>query len=170
MKKSILMITLCAIVAFSTTSCKEEEKTGSEILSGAKNGWKLTLAVSTPAYEMSNGTEVSDLIAGFLEDCERDDIMYFQSTNAQIVNPGKDKKTTNADYDCVEMTEKSLGNWALTEDEKSFSSFYLPYFPGDKFSIAETEIVTLNETTLTVKVAVRDGVNDVNFALTYTKQ
>ena len=162
------MIALCVILAVCATSCKVEDKTGSEILSGAKNGWKLTVAVSTPAYLMSDGTEVLDLITGFLEDCELDDIMYFQTTNALVINPGKDKKTTNEDYDCVEMTEKSLGNWALTEDEKSFSSFYLPYFPGDK--LTENEIVTLNETTLTVNVVIRDGVNNVTFALTYAKQ
>ena len=167
MKKSILMITLGAIIAFSTISCKED-LTGSEILSGAKNGWKLTVAVSDPAYLMSDSSLVSDLITGYLEDCERDDIMYFQTTNAQVVNPGKDKKTTDINYDCVEMTEKSLGNWSLSEDEKTFTKFYLPYFPDENLSV--NEVVTLNETTLTVKVPIKDDANDVTFTLTYTKQ
>lgn len=171
MKKSILMIAVSALLVFSTISCNKDEKTGYDYLTEPKNGWKLTVAVSNPAYEMQDGTLVSDLITGFLESCERDDIMYFKTTEAQIIDPGKDKQTTNENYECVERSEKSLGNWKLSNDEGSFTSFYLPYFPGDNLGSANAaKIVTLNENTLTVNASIKDGTNNVIFTLTYTKQ
>lgn len=171
MKKSILMIAVSALLVFCTTSCKDDEKTGYDYLTEPKNGWKLTVAVSNPAYEKADGTMVSDLLTGFLESCEHDDIMYFKTTDAQIVDPGKDKQTTNDNFDCVERSEKSLGNWQLSSDEKSFTSFYLPYFPGDNLGKeGVAKIVTLNENTLTVNAGINDGDNDVTFTLTYTKQ
>jgi hypothetical protein len=175
MKKSFLMIAVCAMFAVSVTSCKkDEDKTGSDYLIEAKNGWKLTSAISTPAYVSNSGTKITDLIkGGFLQDCEVDDIMYFKENGSQLINPGKDKKTTNPedpDFNCAEMGEKSLGNWKLADDDKSFTSFFIPYFEENYGKLGLTQVVTLDENNLTVNVKINDGKNNVTFTLIYAKQ
>lgn len=164
------MIAVSAILVVCATSCKPDE-TGADFLINAKNGWKLTSATSVPAYEKMDGTKVSNLITqGFMEDCEVDDIMYFKDTDAQTIDPGKDKQTTNDAWDCVERGEKSLGNWGINSEETAFTSFYLPYFPGDNYGAkGSTEIVTLDKDNLTVNVKIKDGTNDVVFTLIYAK-
>ena len=168
------MITLCAIVAFSTTSCKEEtEKTGYDYLTEAKNGWKLTSATSDPAYDLEIGAPVTNLLQGFVKSCELDDILYFNTSKALMLNPGKDKKTVvdlgEDNWDCGDATERSLGNWNLSTDEKSFTSFYLPYFDEKLTNIT---IIELSEKTLVVSVPFYDEVveKSYTFTLTYTKQ
>ena len=170
MKKSFLMIAVSAMLVLSVTSC-QEDKTGEDYLIDAKNGWELKNATSVPAYVKLDGTEVSNLMNGFMESCEVDDIMYFKNTDAQTIDPGKDKQTTNDDFDCVERGEKSLGNWSIANDEKSFTSFYLPYFPGDNYGHnGLTEILSLDKDNLIVNVRINDGANNVIFTLTYARK
>lgn len=128
-------------------------------------GWRLTKATFSPAYEMLSGELIVDLFNGFLESCEIDDILYFKTNNAQILNPGADNKSTNIDLDCVQMPEKTLGNWQLSKDEKSFTSFYLPYFPEDKFT---PTIITLTRNRLSISLPIKDEANDVTLTLDYS--
>ena len=167
------MIATCALIAMSVTSCKEDPKTGAECLTGAKNGWKLTTAVADPAYPLEVGAPVTNLLQGFVKDCELDDILYFQTTKVLMLNPGKDKKTVvdlgeESGFGCGTATEISLGNWELNGDEKSFSSFYLPYFDE---KMTNNTIIELTETTLIVSVTFKDtDSKNYTFTLTYTKQ
>lgn len=175
MKKNILILAICAFVAFGFTSCKEE-KTDYEIaienLTTTK-GWTLKTATCDPAYELSVDASITDLFLGYIKDCELDDYLYFNSNNSQLLNPGKDGKTTNAEYLCADATEVALGNWDLSEDMKTLK-FYLPYYRG---ALLEATVLTLSETTLTlnVKIAEDDGVDpskvirNYTFNLSYTR-
>ena len=172
MKKSFLMVAACAALVFGVTSCNPD-KTGEEYLIDGKKGWLLTSAISTPAYETTEGDKVSNLLTGFLMDCERDDLMHFNENGSQVINPGKDKRTTDPaddNFECKEMGEKSLGNWALANDEKSFTSFFLPYFDSNLGQKGAVEVVAIEEKTLTINVKIVDDVNNVTFTLIYAKQ
>jgi hypothetical protein len=172
MKKSFLMIAVCAMFAVSVTSCKkDEEKTGYDYLVEAKHGWKLTTATSNPAYKLEAGASITNLFQGFIKDCEVDDIMYFNTDKSQKLNPGKDKQTnvlTDGKWACNDASETTLGTWALAEGEKSFTSFHLPYFDEN---MAVNTIISLDENTLIVSIPVQDDEgNNVVMTLTYTKQ
>lgn len=175
MKKNILILAICAFVAFGFTSCKEE-KTDYEIaienLTTTK-GWTLKTATCDPAYELAIGAPITDLFLGFLESCEKDDIIYFNENKSQLLNPGKDGQTT-IDYVCADATEVALGNWDLSEDMKTLK-FYLPYYRG---ALLEATVLTLSETTLTLNVKIKEDdevvdpskvIRNYTFNLSYTR-
>ncbi len=173
MKKSILMIAVSTLLVVCITSCKkDDEKTGYDYLTEAKNGWKLTTATSDPAYQLEVGAPVTDLFQGFIRDCEKDDIMYFNTDKSQKLNPGKDKKSVvdlgeEEGYGCGDASEITLGTWELNAEETAFTRFYLPYYDEN---MTNNTIITLDENTLIVSVPIKDDVNNVTLTLTYTKQ
>jgi hypothetical protein len=171
MKKNFLMVAVCAALVLSVSSCQPDEKTGAELLKeGSKKGWVLKSAVSTPAYTMLDGTKVTNLLKDYLRDCEVDDVMKFNENGSQVINPGKDKKTTNPEDECLELGERSLGNWSLSNDEKKFTSFFLPYYEQNLGQKGDVEVVTIAEKSFTVSVKINDGFNIVTWTLVYDKQ
>lgn len=97
MKKS-LFIALTLFV-FLLSSCKKDEaKSRSEMLTGAK--WKVS-------SQKLNG------VVEPLEDCSKDDFMIFASGGKCTFNPGANK--------CYSDEVIETGTWSLSSDEKSFT-------------------------------------------------
>ena len=165
MKKNILIVAICALVAFGFMSCNPEP-TKKELLTTDK-GWNLTKATCNPPYQLEAGVDISDLFDGFIRDYEKDDIMFFKPDGAQYLDYGKVKSAT--------QTEKgeTLGKWTLNEEGTELK-FYLPYYD----ELVTGIITVLNETNLTVGVKINedDGPNPTktvrkyDFTLTYTRK
>ena len=165
---------ICAMVAFSFTSCKEE--TTKELLMHSK-GWTLTAATCDPAYQLEIGAPITNLFDGFISSCEKDDIIYFNENGSQVLDYGKDKDTYPCGVEKAEK-EKSLGNWTLVDDKTL--KFYFPAYP----QVLTATILTAEDKTLKLSVpiaeddliskefrGVKDGktVRNYVFTLTYTK-
>lgn len=171
MKKNFFILAICAVVALGFSACTDEP-TATENLTTSK-GWTLTSATCDPAYELSIGAPITNLFQGFILPCEVDDILYFNINGGQLLNPGKDGQTADANYECAAATEVSLGNWTLTNEDKTLK-FFLPYYKG---FLLEATILTLNETTLTISVPIseNDGedpaktIRNYTFTLSYTR-
>ncbi len=172
MKRNILIIALCAIVAVGVTSC-DKEKTKTELLT--EKGWKLTKATSNPPYELAADVAITDLFDGFIYEWEKDDILRFKEDGGQYLDPGKNLEEGQT------SGEKLLGKWGLNEAGTELT-FYLPFYfdfaPDAKNNTVIGTITVLNETTLTmgVKISEDDEVTttktkrNYDFVLTYTKQ
>ena len=175
------MLAIFAALAFMSSGCNPEpepDPTRAELLT-QPNGWQLTAGTSDPAYQLELGVPITNLFDGFVAECELDDILYFNQNGSEILSFGKDEKT----YPCEEeqtIKEKSLGNWALTEEDTKLKF----YFPAYEEQVTAT-IISLNETTLKLSLAISedDGVEasplyrgirgsktirDYVFTLTYT--
>lgn len=170
MKRNILIYALCALFAFNFTSCKNEEpeeKTDHEIrkeILEAKKGWTLQTATSSPAYNLNDGGTILNLFDGFIYPCEADDVIFFEHSGAQMLDPNKNL--------CDNEEKRSLGNWSLSEDGKILK-YYLPQYDG---YLLEATIVTIDENSFTVQMKVNEeepevskGPGKYTFTMTYKK-
>ncbi|MDR2980043.1 MAG: hypothetical protein LBV02_06365 [Bacteroidales bacterium] len=170
MKRNILIYALCALFALNFTSCKEEKtplEERTEFLTGATKGWALTTATSSPAYLMSSGEYVSDLIgAGYLKDFEKDDLVIYRTTGAVDVNPGS--VTDPEGY----TTEKNIGQWKFLNDQATELSTQIPFFMDDV--VEDVKILELTKNTLKFNYthnAIDNPTKEVyTFTLTYTRK
>ncbi len=162
MKRNILVFALIAIFAVALTSCgKKKEKTNTEKLCIEK-GWVLSAATSSPAYQMSDGSYATNLIAdGYLYDYEVDDIIKFQSNGNQIINGGK-SVPSEGDY---QATDKGVGTWEFNSDESSLS-FQIPFFYDTERETAQ--VLSLTETELRVKFTFNATDNPAKEAYSFT--
>lgn len=89
MKKVFSVLAVAALFVIGFTSCDPTpEKTYADYLTYEK-GWVLTSATSNPAYHMSDGSYVTNLMTeGFLDACELDDIITFNANGTMSINPG----------------------------------------------------------------------------------
>jgi len=168
MKKNILKLTLVAIVAtFIFNSC-QKDPTKTEMLT-TKNGWELTAAESSPAYEMSSGIKITNLFNGYFEEWELDDILIFKETGAVQVDPGK-KLPPEGEEGYTKLTD--IGTWAFLDDETKLK-MKIPFFYDDEYETVD--ILVLDKNTFKFNFRFRDYYdlakdNDYVFTLTYTKK
>ena len=119
MKKSILSVIAIAIVAvFAFTSCKQQTMT--DYLTTEK-GWSLTTAECTNGYVFDDNTTINNLFDGYIYDCEKDDIIKFNTDNYEYMDPGKDV------CEWQPSQESSLGKWAINEEDKVLD-MQIPFF------------------------------------------
>jgi hypothetical protein len=181
MKKNILNVTLIVVFALSllASSCGGNEKTDYEKaidnLTGAKKGWVLSAATSSPAYALSNGSFATDLMKdGFLNECELDEIIKFEANSTQTINPGTNVCSDNFGY----QEEKGGARWTLSEDTKTLN-FQIPFFYNDNNTtfndmVENAELLSCTEKEFRVKYTFDDGASLTkaiySFTLTYTKK
>nr|WKN38276.1 lipocalin family protein [Tunicatimonas sp. TK19036] len=149
--KKILCVIALAAVAFTWTSCTEDDeqptgdKTKTELLTA--HAWKLTALTISPAIDGS--TDVFSL-----EPCYKDNSQSFSSNGAFIQNEGSSI--------CSPYGATENGNWSFSSSESILNTTY------DKNSGWDSSynILTLTETTLKYS-----GVYDISgteHTLTYT--
>ena len=123
MKKSILSVFAIAIVAvFAFTSCKQQTMT--DYLTTEK-GWTLSAAECTNGYVFDDNTTINNLFDGYVYDCEKDDIIKFNTDNYEYLNPGSDV------CEWQPSQESSLGKWAINEEDKVLD-MQIPFFYDDE--------------------------------------
>ena len=177
MKKNILIMAICALVAVGFTSCNQTESTKEEMLT-QKKGWVLTAATSEPPYQMLSGDKYADIFnKGYFADYELDDVYYYDAEGGALrVDAGK--KVPSADE--VGYTGVlTLGVWTLNYPtlKTKVPSFY------DKkdgvWVMDDVKILELTEETLKYeytwnaakkKGAKADGDEIYTFTLTFSKK
>jgi len=173
MKKNILNVAVIAIFGLSllASSCTKTETSTTDNLTGAKNGWVLSKATSSPAYLMSDGiTHVTDLMEeGYLLSCELDDVIKFAENGGLTVNPGKDEQNA-ATGDCAAATEYA-STWSYDEETKQLY-FQIPFFYDKELEMATVLSSTADE--FRVSYTFNDVASPTKeiytFTLTYTKK
>ena len=172
MKKTLFaLMALTLVCAIALSSCKKDpeevvpEPTKEELLTQEK-GWFLVSATSYPKYVPLEGEPNEDLRIVFFYPCELDDINYFK--------PNKDMVRGFGALLCDGEVgqEETLGKWKFISDE--VLQFYLPaYFDENgNYEPLEAKIITLNETTLQLRVPIYEYRNvepTYQFTLKYSK-
>lgn len=171
MKKNIFCVALAVVLAFAVSSCGGEVKTNTDLLTIEK-GWVLSAATSSPAYELSDGSFATDLIAdGYLYDCELDEVITFSANGTQTINPG----ANICGEEIGGYTQEVAGLWSFNEDE-TILNMQIPFFYNDEYTSYDSEseaatILALNENELRVKytfnVVDNPAKEAVSFTLTY---
>ena len=161
MKKVLSLLAVVAVFMLAFTSCQPDEKTYAQYLTQQTKGWVLQSANSSPDYEMSDGTFVTDIYNNYLYDWERDYIIVFNENGSQIVKPGK---TVVPDGEVGFAAETSLGNWRVEENvmigDRAYDLLYmyLPFVFNNEggVDLDACQIVTLNDDILQVKYTMND--------------
>ena len=141
MKFKFLFLTLLAF-AFILNACNDSTttpapavKTKTDLLCMAN--WKITSATINPGIDVGGGTVITDLRAQS-DSCDLDDFVKF--------NPDKTGKDDEGPTKCDPSDPQSTSfTWSFNEDETKIT------YDGDLY-----DIVTLNETTLVLKITL-DG-------------
>lgn len=128
------------------------------------HGWKLSSATSSPAYVMTDGTHISDLMNGYLYDCEKDDIIVFSINGTQKVLPG----TLLCDFeDGGYDQETNLGQWHFDNpNNPTILYMQIPFFYDDM--IEQCRIITLNSNMLKIAYEFDDSGYYYGNPATYT--
>jgi hypothetical protein len=90
------------------------------------NGWVLSEATSVPAYHLSNGTYVSNLLDGYIPEYDRDDIIRFENRNnyiIQVLHPGAWIDNYNG-Y----QQETALGGFEIEDLSDGWVDIQIPFF------------------------------------------
>lgn len=161
MKKVFSVLAIVAVVVLAFTSCKPKEKTYADYLTQQTKGWVLQAATSSPDYEMSDGTYVTDIYNNYLYDWEREYVILFNENGSEIVKPGK---TVCPEGEQGFNKETSLGNWHIEENvtigDRTFDLLYM-YLPfvfnqNGGVDLDACQIVTLDDNILQVKYTMND--------------
>lgn len=166
MKKTLLVLAAAAMIAMGFTSCIDPVKTTADYLVGAKNGWVLSEATSAPAYEMLDGSFVSDLLnGGYLRDFEADDYIIFKEDGTELINPGK---LINAEEG---YQQEVAGQWTMDPNDANFILMQVPFFYDDDFTSFDAvqercEVVSCNDELFRIKCTIND--DDPSAKGTYT--
>lgn len=172
MKKSILrIITVATICLFTFSSCEKEkeeepttatpavvELTKTEMLRTAK-GWRLTEAISTPAYNLNAGGFANDLFNGYLYSCETDDIILFKADGHEYLNPGTQL------CDDQDSQESNLGAYTL-EEENMTLQMQIPFFYDSE--VESVKIVELTKDVLKINYTFTEEAPEAKAPGTYT--
>lgn len=100
MKKLLIIF---ALLAISLISCDKENDMKQKL--AIENGWILQSASAYPAYVLDDGTRINDLMNGLIKECEKDDIIVFNTNGKEFKNCGDslcDGETAN---------DMELGRW-----------------------------------------------------------
>lgn len=171
MKKTLLVLAAAAMIAMGFTSCIDPVKTTADYLVGPKNGWVLSTATSSPAYEMSDGSFVSDLInGGYLADYELDDYIIFKEDGTELINPGKligDGEGYQQEVACT---------WSMDPNDANFILMQVPFFYNDGWTNFDEpqercQVVNCDESNFVIKCTINDdeptAKGTYTFLLTY---
>ncbi|MCQ2277538.1 MAG: hypothetical protein MJZ87_11455 [Bacteroidales bacterium] len=168
MKKTLLVLAVAAMFVFSFSSCGDTQTTA-EILTNNTKGWVLSSATSSPAYVLSSGRAIENLLDGYFYDCEKDDIIIFQDGGIQVINPG-----ANVDPEWGYQIQ-TLGTWSLSADN-TVLNMQLPFFYGPSNMTYDQEqescrIVSVSSKELVLEYAFNDNESpakgEYTFTLTY---
>jgi len=138
------LLPLMAILALA--SCKKDDPSVVDLLKDDK-GWILKALVSDPPIDFF-GTQITDIYSQF-DNCEKDDITFFQDDNKYLVDEGP-TKCDSAD------PQTTTGTWLLSADEKVMT------VDGDSWDILE-----ISKSTLRVKYQFSDGTLNYNWTATF---
>ena len=146
MKKNILIGAICALFALGMTSCGTTDfEQAEKDLTGAKKGWVLTAATSSPAYLPSDGGSYPDLMDGYLYDFEKDDaIIYLEGGNIDI-EPGKDLPSVS---ETGYSKRENIGKWSFVGEDTKVLNTQLPFFYDDE--VEQVKVHELNSKKLRV--------------------
>jgi len=168
MKKGTLILTAVIAMAVIFSSCKEKEKTKTELLT-IKKGWVLSAATSSPAYALSDGSFATDLMKdGYLYECELDEVIKFTDNGAQTIVP-------NTLCEEFGYQTETAALWTF-EDDETILKMQLPMFynaAGTSFDeeFEKCQILALTEKELRLKYTFTDTENptkgEYSFTLTY---
>ena len=111
MKKNILMAALIAVLAFGLFSCNKDEASKKDLLT-KEGGWQLAEGTITPAFEMNDGSMVSDIM-DYLYTCEKDDEILFNADGSEIIST----KVTCAEGEGIQG-DKVAALWKFDNDEE----------------------------------------------------
>lgn len=118
-------------------------------------GWKLSAATSSPAYQMADGSFVSDLMyEGYLYSCELDDIITFNADGSMLISPGTVFcEDFGYQYDV-------LSTWHFNADNTCLY-FQIPFFYNEYYNSYDAEmecanIISLNDHELKLAFAFND--------------
>lgn len=171
MKKVFSILAVAALFIIGVTSCVDPtQKTYADYLT-VDGGWVLASATSSPAYALSDGSYVTDLMTeGYLYDYELDDIITFNANGTMAINPG-----TNIDAEGYGYQQEVGATWAFDADTTHIL-MQIPFFyneAGTSFD-AEMEsckILTLNDTEMKLAFTFNDDESpakgEYTFYLTY---
>lgn len=135
-------------------------------------GWKLFSAISSPAYAMSNGTYLSDLMNGYLYDCEKDDIIVFSQNGTHKVLPGT--LLCSDDWEFGYNQETNLGQWYFDNaSSPTFLNMQIPFFYNDygtsySVEMEKCRIIILNSNMLKISAEFCDDENPAKGIYTFT--
>ncbi|MBR4136762.1 MAG: hypothetical protein IKU03_10230 [Bacteroidales bacterium] len=168
MKKLFSVLAVAAMVVFTLTSCEKPEPTKADYLCQDK-GWVLSAATSTPAYDLSDGTHITDLMTeGYLYAYELDDIITFNANGTMSIKPG-------ANIDPVFGYQQEVGStWAFNADT-TVLYFQIPFFyneDGTSFDaeLENAKILYINENEMKLAYTFNDDLGakgEYTFYLTY---
>jgi hypothetical protein len=135
------------------TSCSDDDEQKSKTDMLTQKSWKVSKA------EMKTTTGTFDISAGYIEDCEKDNLVAYS-------RDGKFSSQTGAD-DCDGVDENVTGTWSWKESETVLAVT----LDGD---VEEVKLVELSESMLKVNVGSipydqnGDGIDDSEVELLYT--
>ena len=159
MKRVILSLMAVATVAVVFTSCKPD-KTPEELLQNSK-GWKLQSAMSTPAYTNGAGVTSTNLFESWFLQCEQNDVVFFDKSNATKVQHGCEAK----------KNKQTTGTWSLTETEEFpyKLNFRIHFFEEEDGSpiYSDVEVTELSEDVFKYNYRWNDGETSYIFTMTY---
>jgi len=165
MKKVFSVLAVAAMVLVSFSGCTSD-KTYTDLLTQSK-GWVLSAATSSPAYEMSDGSYVTDLINdGYLYDYEVDDVILFNANGGEIVQPGT---LVPGEGETGYSAETAVGSWSFdNETLPTILNMQVPFFYDDEVEVCK--LLSLTESELRISCTIND--DDVakgtySFILTY---
>jgi len=169
MKKLFSVLAIAAMVVFTFSSCDTTtEKTMADYLCQSK-GWVLSTATSSPAYALSDGTYITDLMTeGYLYDYELDDIITFNTNGTMSINPG-----TNIDAEYGYQQEVG-STWNFNSDT-TVLNFQIPFFydeTGYTFDaeLENAKILYITDTEMKLAYTFNDDLGakgEYTFYLTY---
>lgn len=156
MKKVFSVLAIAALFVIGFTSCDPvQQKTYADYLTYEK-GWVLSAATSSPAYALSDGTYVTDLMSeGYLYASELDDIITFNANGSMSINPG-----ANIDPEWGYQNEVA-STWAFNADSTKII-MQVPFFyneDGTSYDaeFEECKIISLNENELKIAFTFNDN-------------
>lgn len=170
MKKVFSVLAVAAMILVSFTSCNPNEKTYADYLT-QKKGWVLSAATSNPAYEMADGSYVTNLMTeGYLHDFENDYIITFNEDGTEYVKPGKVVAPEDFDPEWCYRAETLIGTWSFDNDLiPRILYMQVPFFYDA--AVETCKLISLTENELKVSCTINDddptAKGTYSFILTY---
>ena len=117
MLRSYTLLGLALALIMSFSGCKKDEDNPSRraMLTAGNGTWKLTALTVDPALPGPGGTTVSNIYAQF-NDCTKDDVSIFLSTNNTYREEEGATKCSQTDPQIIRT-----GTWTLSSDEKNLN-------------------------------------------------
>ncbi len=168
MKKAFLVLAVAACAVFFTACPSPVEKTKAELLASPKKGWVLSAAESAPAYHMSSGEYVSNLMNGYLRDYELDDILTFTVEGVQTLDPG-----TEIDPEGTGLQQTATYLYMFDQTDDNYIYMQIPFIVdyNDDIMQVRCHILTLDEETFKFNCTIDDveseAKDEYTFTLTY---